>query len=604
MSRRNRNSDGEAITFSATMRPSTPGMPKRVDFYRLPRAVQERFAASTQRTAPPAPLMFRPVARTRVWAHLGGSGLLAIVAIIVLHAGWGSVDSAVALHGWKMLVVDLVLLSAAAYGVVHAMALLRAADTLPYAPGTYLFPGCVVEAHGPSLRVWSLGEVETVEVVTSPAPAISLRAQGGSVVTVPASNLEEAQRVERYLAQRRDDLLRAIAEDNGHVLADMDPLHDSAMSSPIGPSERMAYVLSPWIRFDWGVALVVGVVLGLVVVEARNSMSDESMFRAVAAAGAAAPLQAYLAQGGKHSADVRDVLLPRAELAAVDASGTVADVLAFAKAHPGSKIQPEIDAVVRKRLLAELDKAKKVGTVAALDVFSKTYPDNGLAPELAAARHVLYAKALAAWKAKAQADPTTTAFVERLMLTLEKSGSAACEIRFRLQPSKTLDDADEKLKKNNHYPGPDALPSHYLTPDALASREKRVAADVVQGFAGEFPPDVLSMTAADRIPADAPMPSKVPTLVITYAPEWSHGDVLSLKPPTVFAGINFFFDATFTLADPGPPLAFKAKSWRGAELWKNKSDGMTREDFEQKIYDQMIDGAFDALDKKISDTLF
>jgi hypothetical protein len=46
------------------------------------------------------------------------------------------------------------------------------------------------------------------------------------------------------------------------------------------------------------------------------------------------------------------------------------------------------------------------------------------------------------------------------------------------------------------------------------------------------------------------------------------------------------------------------KSWRGAELWKQKDDGMSREDFQQKVYDGMFDGAFDQLDKKLADTLF
>jgi hypothetical protein len=71
----------------------------------------------------------------------------------------------------------------------------------------------------------------------------------------------------------------------------------------------------------------------------------------------------------------------------------------------------------------------------------------------------------------------------------------------------------------------------------------------------------------------------------------------------LFSGINFFYDATFTVPG-GAPLVIKAKSWRGAELWKIKGDGMTREDFEQKVYDAMIDGAFDQLDKKLTDTLF
>jgi len=31
---------------------------------------------------------------------------------------------------------------------------------------------------------------------------------------------------------------------------------------------------------------------------------------------------------------------------------------------------------------------------------------------------------------------------------------------------------------------------------------------------------------------------------------------------------------------------------------------MSREDFEQKVYDIMFDGAFDQLDKKLQDTFF
>jgi hypothetical protein len=585
------------------MRPRTVGLPNRVEFYRLPRPVQERFAAATRRTAPPAPLLFRAAARTTVWAFLGGSGLLVVIAGLVLRAGWGDVGSSLALHGARMVALDLVLLAAAAYGVVHAMALLRALDVLPYGPGMYLFPGCVVEATGPVLKVWAVGDAEAIEVVTSPAPGLALRMQGGVRVVVPAGSAEEAERAERALSARRGELAKALAESDPHVLAELDPLHDGALSSPIGPTERMAYALPAWIRFDWAIAVGIGAVLGLVIVEARNSRSDEAMFRAVAAAGTAPAFQAYLTQGGKHSSEVRDVLLPRAELATVEATGSVDAVEAFAHAHPGSQIQPEIDASLRRLLLVELDKAKKVGTVTALDEFARKYPDNGLTTELQTARHALYTRALAAWKKKAQADAGTSAFVERLLSAVEKRGSPACEVRFRLLPSKTMDDADEKTQKNNHYPGPDALPSHYLTADALATREQKVQQDVVQGFASEFAADVLSVKATPRVAPDAPLPTDVPTLVVTYAPEWSHTNTLSLRPPTLFSGVNFAFDATFALPS-GAPLVIKIKSWRGAELWKIKGDGMTREDFEQKVYDSMIDGAFDQLDKKLTDTLF
>jgi hypothetical protein len=255
-------------------------------------------------------------------------------------------------------------------------------------------------------------------------------------------------------------------------------------------------------------------------------------------------------------------------------------------------------------MLAELDKAKRVGTLSALDEFVKKYPDNDLAPELKVARHALYVQALAGWKKKAQADAGTVGFMERLFAAVEKSASPACEVRFRQRPSKSLEDADKQAMKSNHFPALDALPSRHLTVAALRAREQRVAQDVVQGLAAEIPPDVVALRLGEPLGADDATPNKLPTLVVDYAPEYSHVNTVSLKPNTVFAGFNFTFDVTFVLPDGGgAPLTLKVKSWRGAELWKYKDEGMSREDFQNKVYDAMFDGAFDALDKRLQDTL-
>jgi hypothetical protein len=585
------------------MRPRHVQIPRRIDFYRLPRPVQDRFAAATRRTAPPAPLLYQKAPRRVVWTFLGGSALLAIVALLLLRAGYGDVGSRMALHGAKLIVVDLLLWVGAAYGVVHAMATLRSEEALPYKTGTYLFPACIVEALGPVLRVWSVGEAEAVESVSSPLPGLALRMRDGSRVVVAARALEDAQRAERALATVRAELTRALAQDDAHVLAELDPLHDSALSSPIGPSEPMKLAVSVWTRFDWAVAIGVGVALGLVLVETRNSMSDEAMFRTVATQGTVDAYEEYLGQGHKHAEDVRDVLLPRVQLAQAEAQGVEATE-AFAQAHPASKIQPEIDAALRRVLLAELAKAKAVGTVSALDEFAKKHPHSGLDPELAAARHTFYGQALSAWKAKSKPDATTSVFMDRLFAWAEKASSPTVQVRFRQRPSKTIGDADEKIKKNQRYPGVDALPSRYLTTDALRTREQHVAQDVVQGFASEIPTDVLAAAAGEPLDGDAAPPANVPTLVVDYSPEWAPGSInLCTKPLTLFAGLNFAFTATFSAAD-GTPLVLKAKVWRGAELWKIKPEDMSRADYEQKVYDSMIDGAFDVLDKKLTGSLF
>jgi hypothetical protein len=564
--------------------------------------VQDRFAAATRRTAPPAPLLYQKAPRKVVWGFLGASALLAIVALLLLRTGYGNVSSTLALHGTKMIVVDLLLWVAAAYGVVHAMAMLRADDALPYKTGTYLFPACVVEALGPVLRVWAVGEAESVESVSSPLPGLAVKMRNGSLVVVAARKLEDAQRAERALATVRGELTRALAHEDAHVLAELDPLHDSALSSPIGPTEPMRLSMSSWTRYDWGIAAGVGVALGLVLVETRNSMSDEAMFRAVATEGTVDAYEDYLAQGHKHAEDVRDVMLPRVQLGQAEAQGVDATE-AFAQAHPGSKIQPEIDAALRRVLLAELAKAKAVGTVSALDEFTKTHPHSGLDPELAAARHTLYGQALSAWKTKAKPDAATSAFMDKLFAWAEKARSPTVQVRFRQRASKTMDEADDKIKKSPRYPGVDALPSRFVKPDALRPREQRVAQDVVQGFASEIPTDVLSATAGAPLDEDAQPPANAPTLVVDYSPEWSAGSTaVCARPLTVFAGINFAFTATLSLPD-GTPLVIKTKAWKTPELWRIKLEDMSRADYEQKVYDDMIDGAFDQLDKKLNGSL-
>jgi hypothetical protein len=508
-----------------------------------------------------------------------------------------------ALHGAKLALVEVLLWMAAAYGVVHAMASLRKLDSLPYQAGVYLFPACLVEARGPVLRVWAVGDAEAVARLASPAAGLELRMRDGSRAAVRARDTEDAERAEGQVTQTRAELARATADDDTHLLAELDPLHTGALSSPIGPTEAMRPAVPAWTRFDWAVAAGLGLVLGLGLEWVRNGMSDDAMYRAAAAEATATAYQQYLSHGGRHSEEVRDVLLPRAELVTVAAQGSVDAVEAFARQHPSSKIDPEIHAALRRMIGGELDKAKKLGTVAALDDFARTFPDSNLGPELQAARHVLYAQALAGWKAKARPDAATSAFMERLFAWGEKRQSPLCEVRFRSRPSRSLEDADKQVMKSNHYPGPDALPSKYVTMAAMRQREQRVTADVVQRFASEIAPDVLVMRAGEPLAGDAPNPTAVPTLVVDYSPEWSHVNTTSLKPNTVFAGYNFAFDSSFLLPE-GPPLDVKMKSWRGAEIWKIKDENMSREDFEQKVYDIMFDGAFDQLDKKLQDTFF
>jgi hypothetical protein len=577
------------------------GQPRTTDFYRCSRPVQDRFVAATQRTAPPAPLLFRSAPRTTAWSLLAASGVVVLVATLFLVMGWGNVASPFALHGRRMLAIDALLFSIAAYCFVHATVILRALEALPYRAGTYVFPASVIDASGPVLRVWPVSEMETTERL--PQPALGMRMRDGERLVIPASSASEVERVDAALASLRPELTRALAEDDADMLAELDPLHNTRVSSPISSTVAMRRFSPLWRRFDWVLAAAIGVVLALGLGSVRNASSDERMYRVVLAAGTIPAYKQYLTHGGKHSDEVRDVLLARAELYDAQREGTLGALQEFARTHPSSKIGPEIDAAMRRLLLIELDKTKAIGTVSALDEFVRKYPDNHLGPELKAARHSVYAQALATWKKKVHTDAATSAFVERLLASAEKVG-ANCEVRFRYKVAQSLADVDKRIPKHAYYPGPEALPSHYLTADAMRPREQRVAQAVVEGFAAAFPTDVLSVHAGEPLAAGDPAPAGVAALIVDYTAEWSNSTTASEHPRTIFAGIRFDFDPRFVLPE-GAPLQLPLKSWRGPELWKIKGGGgMAPEDYHRRIYDMMIDRAFDELQRRLADAFF
>jgi hypothetical protein len=253
-------------------------------------------------------------------------------------------------------------------------------------------------------------------------------------------------------------------------------------------------------------------------------------------------------------------------------------------------------------MLAALETAKKAGTVTAIDELAKKYPNHQIDPEIKAARHALFTGALNAWATKGKPDATTRAFMEKLLAYTEAQGSA-CEVRFRMKPSKNMDDGDKSIKRSGHYPAPDALPSKYVTVDASRPREQRVAAALVEAFAADFPADILAMKAGDPLDPDAPVPATVPTLVVDYEIDWAHANNLAEHPLTIIAGLAFTFEPSFVLPQD-KPLKVSVRSWRGPELWKVKGgDSMLREDYEQKVYDSMFDTAFDLLQKRLTDAL-
>jgi hypothetical protein len=581
---------------------ATIPLASKIDFYALTRPVQDRFAAATRGLVPPAPILFERAARTPVWVLLGGASAGLMVAFALLAAGWGDVRHPLVIHGPKMIALDVTLFATVLYCILRAAGIVSRLGALPWRAGVYVFPGCVVDACAATLEVWPMENVESVERLTLPAAGLAFRTSDGLRVVVRSPDAGQAELAAASIEAARRELARARANGDLQTMAEFDPLHDRAMSSPIGPTEPMKPSVPVWIRWDWAIAAVLGAVIGQGLAVVRNALSDASAYRAVTREGTVEAYTEYLARHGSHSDEVRDVLLPRVELRQAEGEGTVLAVRAFAQRHESSKIGPEIEASLRRAMLVELDRARTQGTVSALDAFARAYPDPVVDAELRAARHALFVRALAAWRARARPDAATDAFMARLTAWAEDKGPT-CEVRFREKTSTSIADADKSVMRSPHYPGPDALPSKYITEDLLRQNEEAVDLSIVKQFADAFPADVLSVRASSPLAADEPAPGSIPALVIEFAPEWSRGTTTCPKPPTVFAGLSFQFNATFALP-VGAPWTVTVKSWRVAESWKIKAQGLTLEEFEQKVYGSMLAGAFDQLRKKLSDVLF
>ncbi len=592
---------------SFTARTGEAKLPKKIDFFTLPRPVQDRFLASAMRTAHPLPILFVEARRTMAYVWIGGAVALVVGAIVVTRLGFGDLASGIAHQKAPFVAVYAALFAAAAFAVVRAVWLFTRRKTFPFAPGTYVFPSSIIDARTPELRVFPMRELLGVERHATPVSTFHFTFSGGEKLALKVPDLDKAEKVEKSLAAAREQLQHALEEEGPSSMAGIDPLFGGSVQSPLGPTESLTRYVPTWARLGWTIAVAVGLVIAPIVWLTRNSSSDEAMFAEAQKAQTVAAYKGYLAQGGPHSAEIASTLLPRAELKEAEKIGTVEVLSEFAKSHRGSKIEPEIQASLKKAMLAELEKAKGEGTVTALRAFATRYPENKVGAELRAATHALFMTTLEAYKAKASEKdpPAAFAIVQRMLAFSEKTGAPDVEVRFRLRPSKSLTLADEQAQKSKYFNGKESLPSHYFEAARLASREGDLAKAFIDKIAETFPADMLAAKMGDRIDSETMPTFKVPTIVVEYGVEWSRTQTVSVKPRGVFVGVNLQFDVTYNIPDGGKPMKVQITSWRMPDVWKmGDMAGEPKGAREAKVYDGMSDTSFDQIERKALEALF
>src|ERR1700757_5101070 len=95
---------------------------KGVDFYTLPRTIQDRFVGSVMSGFPPAPLLAAKggTPTKLVWLGVSAGSLFAI--IVAARLGYGALDSGLSLHAVKFLPLYLALVFGFTFGLVQAFA--------------------------------------------------------------------------------------------------------------------------------------------------------------------------------------------------------------------------------------------------------------------------------------------------------------------------------------------------------------------------------------------------------------------------------------------------------------------------------------------------
>ena len=569
----------------------------KVDFWGLQRSIQERFVASTEGAAAPAPLAIRPLGRdTRILVYSAvGLGGLAL-AVILLRLGFGQLSSRFALTPSWFIAVYAACFALSAFGFLKAAARYVTAYAVPYKPALYLFPIGVIDARSPQLSVYRVTETSKVQV---DAARRTLRVElSGTSFELPVADAARAEQAAAAIQERCDRLANAGPDSRGREQSLVDPLVDNGFKNPFSPAESLRKALPFWVKI-WPVfGLFLGVLLGGTAYLVRNHLSEGRLYAAARSADNSDAYRTYLARGG-HNPDVAALLLPRTELRDAVQQDNVAAIEAFLFAHPNTQIKTEVDAALQQALLKELQQAEAAGTLSALKSFSALHPSY---PFLAG--HVERAINARINATLQQIKPTLAPnqsrllpFIERLLRYTAKHGPQI-SVRFQRKPTETLETAEKALRQSAYFTGEKSLPGRYFDDAHQTPREAAAAAPVLAALGEHFPHDLLTAQIAPALESNDDAKPSLPTLLINYHTELS-GAFTSRRPRLALTGIGVICKASFEIPGDPDPLVFKLTIWRAPDM-KAVTDSSTP----AELYDTMANEAFRRFIKKYLATWF
>lgn len=578
---------------------------KSIEFYDLPRPIQERFVAAARASLAPSPLAIKLASR-----FVGARWFIASAALLALTAwyaaqGFGDLDDPGAIASGARAALYC-LGFALSFGCLTRGLLVRdRAVSLPFARATYLFPAGVVDAMSSSIYVHSLADLSSVEARAS---TLCVTFKDGASFEFPANDQQQADAARQAVTEAQERLDEATRADSVRHLAALDPLCQTNFPSPFSEDVPFKRPTAVWAFALLGMALASGAVLGVGVWEVRNKLSARRIAEAARAQDTTAGYRLYLERGGQ-LAEIVDVLLPRAELAEARAQGSVAAIEQFVASHPGSKIQAEVDEALRAALLAALDDAKAQQTLAALDAFAAAHPRHApVADELAAARHAVYRAASERARAMVAAGKVQKShpgeFVERLVAYVEEHGPKV-QIQFRSYIGKSYEAADKVVRGSAYFAGNSSLPSRYFGSERMRRREAIAGPLLLAALQQLFPTEIVSFELAPALPSpepgDRPPPlpdPTVPTLFVDHRTELS-GTFVNAKPRGIFLGAGVFFETSFVIPGDDTQLDIAVPTWRTPARDVMRHDKRTTAD----VYEDLARRSFSMFLRRYLDRL-
>jgi hypothetical protein len=567
-----------------------------IDFYRLPRSVQDNLLDAFHGRFSPVPILAKRATRPTGVVWLVVSALATILLAVLLSVGFGDLESALALHPTWTVALYIALAATAALGVLKDLAHRSELRSLPFPSGVFVFPANVIDARQHRLRVYPLTKLSSVKAGAGGAVTLTL---GGASFSFPVADASRAAEAVRAVEAARARLNEPL---DGAQRRQLDPFEPPAVESPLASHVVLSRTIPWWQSRGWLLAVGVGALFGGALFMARNAMSDARASTAAQARDDVAAYKSYLARGRRDTGVVSDVLLPRAELRLAVAVGSVEAIDAFIVAYPKTGIQPEVDAARRAALSAELERAKKVGTLAALMAFAERYPEQRGDAELGRAKHALYVQAVARYKKEMPPGGEATAeLVGKLVAHAERLGPKKTEqgyrgpgivVRFRPLPSKEMDRADDLVRLNPMFNGTRSLPSQHLDPAKLEPHAVTTARTLADELARRFDPEILTFEPGPPIQGsdEELLAVTVPTLVVSFRVETSGAAYATKNPRGIFLGLLFHFKTDFVV--PGDP---KPARWKYTSSQRVPVDMLTdpaATGLEAKIYEAMARAAF------------